>query len=106
CNFPAVSRRGWSLPVPTLMLLGSEDNVSRAEECLEIVERTNRRSSDRENAQTTAYVYEAGHVFDARYVRRRYDPEATADARERILDFLGAHGNKDVDGLEIAEVAN
>ncbi|MEL7084393.1 MAG: dienelactone hydrolase family protein [Cyanobacteria bacterium J06597_1] len=91
CGFPAMSRRGWSVQVPSLMLLGGEDTVSKAPDCLAIAERANLRSSHHEYAPTLTHVYEdAGHIFDIEFIPEVYDPEATADARQRILDFLSS----------------
>ena len=80
------------------MLLGSEDTVANPEDCLAIAERANRRTSHQQQyASTIAHVYEgAGHVFDIAFYPETYEPEVTADARERILEFLRAQA----DGLE------
>ena len=87
CGFPSVARStGWSSPVPSLMLLAGRDEVADPADCLQVVERTHQRSS----ATTIAHVYEdAEHVFDLDWERTNtFDPQITADARERVLQFL------------------
>ncbi|MGK7912189.1 MAG: dienelactone hydrolase family protein [Synechococcus sp.] len=102
CGFPAISRRGWSLQVPSLMLLGSEDTVANPEDCLAIAERANRRTRHQQYVPTIAHVYEgAGHVFDIAFYPETYEPEVTADARERILEFM----ENQIGGVESGTIA-
>lgn len=94
CGFPSVARsKGWSSQVPALMLLAGQDTVADPADCLAIADRVNLRSGNNPFAGTAiAHLYEdAQHVFDLDWdVTGNYDPLVTADARERVLNFLHA----------------
>ena len=92
CGFPARSRgRGWSQDIRTLMLLSGIDSRAPAKDCLDIVSilRANGRP-------VTTHIYpSADHAFDMRAedfkeynVAPKTNPEAIADARLRVKEFL------------------
>jgi dienelactone hydrolase len=94
----AAARRGWTQPVPLLVLLAGADDVTPPGPCRALAERQRAR-----HTPVTVQLYPgARHAFDydippraAAWVRRElgfelvHDPAAAADARARVRAFLG-----------------
>ena len=91
CGAPAKAKgKGWTQNIPVLMLMGGKDPYTKS--CLEIV-----TILENERRPVRAHVYpSAGHGFDGTPEYLKYfpsipsplDPEATADAREKVKEFL------------------
>jgi dienelactone hydrolase len=91
CDPPAKAKgKGWVQDIPVLMLMGGKDPLTKS--CLEIVSILKNR-----RRPVMAHVYpSAQHVFDGTPEDGKYfpsippshDPEVTADAREKVKEFL------------------
>jgi dienelactone hydrolase len=91
CDPPAKAKgKGWTQDIPVLILMGGKDPLTKA--CLEIVS-----ILENKRRPVKAHVYpSAQHVFDGTPEDGKYfpsippshDPEVTADARERVKEFL------------------
>jgi dienelactone hydrolase len=93
---------GWDAGPPLLMLLAEKDNWALPSRCLHLADRM--RAGDR-SVQTIVYP-DAQHGFDDVSLKRpllvrdalrgrgatmAYDPEAHADARRQVREFLAQH---------------
>jgi dienelactone hydrolase len=90
CDTPAKAKgKGWTQNIPVLMLMGGKDPYTKS--CLEIVS-----VLENKRRPVRSHVYpSAGHGFDWTPEDLNYfpsirplDPEATADAREKVKEFL------------------
>ncbi|MBN1570280.1 MAG: dienelactone hydrolase family protein [Acidobacteria bacterium] len=91
CDNPAKAKgKGWIQNIPVLMLMGGKDPYTKS--CLEIV-----TILENKRRPVRAHVYpSAQHGFDGAPEDRKYfpsipslhDTEATADARQRVKEFL------------------
>jgi dienelactone hydrolase len=86
---------GQAFYAPLLVLIGRGDTVTPARFCEEM-----QRARPQSSPDLKLIVYPGGpHTFDMRLpdrtilgMRLGYDPEAAADARRQVIDFLTAHG--------------
>ena len=91
CDTPAKAKgKGWTQNIPVLMLMGGKDPYTKS--CLEIV-----TILENKRRPIRAHVYPfAQHAFDGTPEDEKYfpslppphNPEATADARRRVKEFL------------------
>ena len=85
--------RDWGDAPPTLMLLAEDDQMISTPECLEVAQ-----SLQSDGQSLTTHVYPgAHHAFDYSDLppnsRFSFQPEVTADAQARVIDFLEQHEN-------------
>jgi dienelactone hydrolase len=91
CDTPAKAKgKGWTQNIPVLMLMGGKDPYTKS--CLEIVTiLENKRRPIRAHVYPSAQHTFMGTPEDEKYfpsMPPSHNPEATADARRRVKEFL------------------
>lgn len=82
----------WELEIPSLFLLAADDRQAPAAACVAMA-----KGLQDGGLSAEIHVYEgAGHGFD-HTGRHQHRPEATAQARRALLDFLARHAERSGD---------